>query len=86
MDQAPDPELVSRFAADLDALLSPQTKLGVAVSGGPDSLALVLLAESFGREVWWLWRRHVMAQHAVQTPVAARDRVVAAHGIEGVAA
>ena len=44
MDQAPDPELVSRFAADLDALLAPQTKLGVAVSGGPDSLALVLLA------------------------------------------
>jgi tRNA(Ile)-lysidine synthase len=44
LDQAPDPDLVTRFAADLDALLSPQTKLGVAVSGGPDSLALLLLA------------------------------------------
>src|SRR5688500_3817003 len=40
----PDPQLVERFAADLDALVAPGTKLGVAVSGGPDSLALLLLA------------------------------------------
>lgn len=44
MDNSPDPALVGRFAADLDALVSPDTKLGVAVSGGPDSLALLLLA------------------------------------------
>ena len=40
----PDPQQVSRFAADLSALVAPSTKIGVAVSGGPDSLALLLLA------------------------------------------
>ena len=40
-----DPELVARFRADLEGLTGhePQ-KLGIAVSGGPDSLALLLLA------------------------------------------
>jgi tRNA(Ile)-lysidine synthase len=41
---APNPELVARFAADLAPLAGPEAKLGIAVSGGPDSLALVLLA------------------------------------------
>jgi len=37
------PELRDRFRAALDALL-PAGRLGLAVSGGPDSLALLLLA------------------------------------------
>ena len=41
---SPDPQLTARFAADLATLWQGQGRLGVAVSGGPDSLALLLLA------------------------------------------
>jgi tRNA(Ile)-lysidine synthase len=42
-----DPRFVDRFAGDLAALCGAATgPLGVAVSGGPDSLALLLLAEA----------------------------------------
>jgi tRNA(Ile)-lysidine synthase len=42
-----DPHLVDRFAGDLAALCGAETGLlGVAVSGGPDSLALLLLSEA----------------------------------------
>jgi tRNA(Ile)-lysidine synthase len=37
------PELTARFAADLAALGFAEGKLGLGVSGGPDSLALLLL-------------------------------------------
>ena len=40
----PAPDLVARFADDLAPLAGPDAKLGIAVSGGPDSLALLLLA------------------------------------------
>jgi len=40
----PEPALVERFAHDLDALIAPDARIGIAVSGGPDSLALLLLA------------------------------------------
>jgi len=39
----PDPALVRRFADDLDALIGAGGRVGVAISGGPDSLALLLL-------------------------------------------
>jgi tRNA(Ile)-lysidine synthase len=48
---APDPELIERFAAGLRALWrecgrGEHGKAGLAVSGGPDSTALLLLAAS----------------------------------------
>lgn len=47
-DLTPDPALIARFRADLEALTgeppTPARRLGVAVSGGGDSLALLLLA------------------------------------------
>jgi tRNA(Ile)-lysidine synthase len=39
------PELVERFRAELDRLLpDPSARIGLAVSGGPDSMAMLLLA------------------------------------------
>jgi tRNA(Ile)-lysidine synthase len=40
----PDPDLVARFSSELDRFVAADSKLGIAVSGGPDSLALLLLA------------------------------------------
>ena len=45
----PAAEAVERFAADLSALVPLDMRLGVAVSGGPDSLALLLLAAAVRR-------------------------------------
>lgn len=39
-----EPSLLDRFRNDLDDLITPGTRFGVAVSGGPDSLSLLLLA------------------------------------------
>lgn len=44
-----DPDLLNRFRAAIDRLLPDRTTpIGLAVSGGPDSLALVLLARAAG--------------------------------------
>jgi tRNA(Ile)-lysidine synthase len=42
----PAADAVQRFAADLDALIPENAPIGIAVSGGPDSLALLLLANA----------------------------------------
>ncbi|QIL03159.1 tRNA lysidine(34) synthetase TilS [Sphingomonas sinipercae] len=41
-----DPHLVGRFGAGLDRLIPGDARIGLAVSGGPDSLALLLLASA----------------------------------------
>lgn len=43
---APDPELVGRFKAALDRLNPGGDRIGLAVSGGPDSMAMLLLAQA----------------------------------------
>ena len=43
----------------------PQALTAIALAG-----ALALLAESFGRDVWWLWQR----RHATRRAPATRDR------------
>lgn len=43
---AADDELVRRFRAELERLWPEGGKLGLAVSGGPDSLAMLLLAQA----------------------------------------
>ena len=40
----PQAEAIERFRADLDGLIDAQAPIGIAVSGGPDSLALLALA------------------------------------------
>jgi tRNA(Ile)-lysidine synthase len=40
----PEPALAERFRKELDALIAPEAQIGIGVSGGPDSLALLLLA------------------------------------------
>jgi tRNA(Ile)-lysidine synthase len=43
---SPPPELVDRFRKDLDSLSVGTGRIGLAVSGGPDSMALLLLAHA----------------------------------------
>jgi tRNA(Ile)-lysidine synthase len=45
----PDPALVERFRRDLAAVAGAEGRLAIAVSGGPDSLALLLLAAAARR-------------------------------------
>jgi len=42
----PEPQQVERFRSDLDRLVPGAQRLGISVSGGPDSLALLLLASA----------------------------------------
>lgn len=70
-----DPSLVTRFAADLGALVAPGERIGVAVSGGPDSLALLILAAAAcpGRV------EAATVDHALRPHSAEEARGVASH-------
>ncbi|HEX8573076.1 MAG TPA: tRNA lysidine(34) synthetase TilS [Allosphingosinicella sp.] len=65
-------ELVQRFRLDLEALAGKPDSIGVAVSGGPDSLALLLLAHSaFPRQV-----RAATVDHRLRAESAAEAEAV----------
>lgn len=67
------PETVNRFRADLERLHDPAERLGVAVSGGPDSLALLLLAHAaLGNHVF-----AATVDHGLRAESAAETRFVA---------
>lgn len=51
------------------------------------AVALAMLAESFGREVLWLWRhRHLQVRMPARTAAPLSERVVGEQGTEGAAA
>lgn len=54
-----------------------------AVAGAASVLALALLAESFGRDVLWLWRRR--SQPLVPTPTGLRPMAIAVAGVAAAA-
>lgn len=76
---APDAALVARFRGDLSHLLiapghSAETGLGVALSGGPDSVALLLLTQAaFPGQV-----RAATVDHGLRTEAAAEAHTAAA--------
>ncbi len=70
----PDPALIARFQADLLKLTGrAPARLGVAVSGGPDSLALLLLAAAAVPEV-----EAATVDHRLRPEGAAEAAMVAA--------
>jgi tRNA(Ile)-lysidine synthase len=68
-----DVDLIDRFRRDLDALVAPGTRIGIAVSGGPDSLALLLLAA----EAWPLKVEAATVDHALRPESRAEAETVA---------
>ncbi|MBY8824589.1 tRNA lysidine(34) synthetase TilS [Sphingomonas colocasiae] len=71
MSPVPDPDLVARFGADASP---PPGAVGIAVSGGPDSLALLLLAAA-------AWPERVIAatvDHGLRPEAAAEAAYVGA--------
>ncbi len=65
---------VERFRRDLDSLVGPEGTIGIAVSGGPDSLALLLLAA----EVRPLEIEAATVDHGLRAESAAEAEMVAA--------
>ena len=70
----PAAEAVERFAANLAALAPVEGGIGLAVSGGPDSLALLLLAEAALGATF----RVATVDHRLRPEAAAEAELVAA--------
>jgi len=79
MANEPDPTLIERFRADFEALIDrapgADERIGVAVSGGPDSMALLLLAHAaYGARVL-----AATVDHGLRPEAAEEAAMVAAH-------
>ena len=66
-------ETVDRFRRDLDALVDPEAPVGIAVSGGPDSLALLLMAAAARPE----WVEAATVDHALRPESRGEAEMVA---------
>lgn len=81
----PERTLVERFSADCAALAGPGARIGLAVSGGPDSLALLLLASAaFPGQVAAATVDHgLRPESAAEAAMVARlcDRLGIAHAV-----
>lgn len=82
-----DSKLIARFRADLDGILSAdgETRFGLAVSGGPDSMAMLLLASAAlpGRVVAATVDHGLRAEAADEAAMVARlcDEIGVPHAI-----
>jgi tRNA(Ile)-lysidine synthase len=78
-------DILDRFRDDLGSLVAPDAHIGVAVSGGPDSLALLLLAAAVRpREVEAATIDHALrpgSRSEAETVAGICDRLGVAHSI-----
>ncbi|MGB3737941.1 MAG: tRNA lysidine(34) synthetase TilS [Pontixanthobacter sp.] len=75
------PDLIARFAADLDEIGGRAGRLGIAVSGGPDSVALLLLANALDADIAAITVDHRLRPESAREAAQVAE-ICAAIGVE----